>query len=57
MSIIPNFLAYLYVSCTSLIVGTLALTSTKEFAGLILFGCVACFIGSTWLIIEEVLKR
>ena len=56
MPTIPNFLAYLYVACTSLIVGTFALTSTKEFSGLILIGCVACFIGATWLIIEEVLK-
>jgi len=49
-----DYCAYLFVACTSLVVGVLSYGG--EGMGLITFGCVACFVGSTMLIIEECLK-
>ena len=51
-----NYFTYLFVAITSMIVGVFASIDRGDGMGLVIFGCVACFIGATMLIVEESLK-
>ena len=46
----------LYITTMSLLVGDTTYIDGFAGSGIVLFGCVACFIGGSWILVELSIK-